>query len=75
MDKINLGTTELVWTIITALALIGAAILFIVSTRAIIKSTSLGKTQKAILFISTIIVPVIAPALTIRFISSREIQQ
>ncbi|HCX23205.1 MAG: hypothetical protein CMB80_25335 [Flammeovirgaceae bacterium] len=75
MDIINTGTNELIWTLLTAFALIGAAILFIVSTRAIVRSSSLGKTQKALLFVGTIFIPVIAPALTIKFISNREDQK
>jgi len=60
------------WQLLTALFLIGAALMFIFSTRSIIRTQNFGSAQKAILFIFTIILPVVAPAITIRIINKRD---
>ncbi len=60
------------WQLLTALLLTGAALLFIFSTRSIIKTQNFGSVEKAILFIFTIIIPVVAPAIAIRIIHKRD---
>ncbi|WP_421874930.1 hypothetical protein [Marinoscillum sp.] len=72
MEVMTQGPSMMVWQLMVALGLIGAAILFILSTRSILRTNTFGNAQKIVLFLLTIAIPVVAPAIMIRVINKRD---